>query len=64
MLIYSKSMIHLPECTYIPSRPFVYLNIPVLPAKFCSTVCVIIIFHDLNEYNSTNMPDIHKIPFD
>ncbi len=29
-----------------------------------STVCVIKIFHDLNEYNSTNMPDINKIPFD
>ncbi len=28
------------------------------------TVCIKIIFHDLNEYNSTNMPDILKIPFD
>ncbi len=28
------------------------------------TVWKKIIFHDLNDYNPTNMPDNHKIPFD
>ncbi len=29
-----------------------------------STVCKKIIFHYLVDYNSANMTDIHKIPFD
>ncbi len=29
-----------------------------------TTVCVIKIFHDLNDYNSTYIKDIRKIPFD
>ncbi len=40
---------------------FTVLNVHYTEAV---TVCVIKISHDLNEYNSTNIPDIREIPFD